>query len=186
MEDKANLPFMAELQAIKPKWGWLLLVALLLIAGGIYLISYAAYTSIITVMIFGVFLLLSGGFHLVSALWSFRTRGFFLSLVMSLLYIFAGSYIIAQPLSATITLTMVMAIFFMISGLFRIITAFSFRGAPSWGWVLFSGVITLLLGIMIWAHWPVSGLWVIGLFVGIDILFAGWTLLMVALAARSA
>jgi uncharacterized membrane protein HdeD (DUF308 family) len=71
----------------------------------------------------------------------------------------------------------------MLGGLFRILTAVAAR-FHHWVWVLLNGVISLVLGLMIWRQWPVSGLWVIGLFIGIDMIFYGWSLIMLALAVR--
>jgi len=185
MDDNLSSAINTELQALKPKWGWLLLVSILFIITGIYAISYAVYASIATVFLFGILLLCLGVFHLINSFISIGTRAFALSLLFSLIYIFAGIWMIAEPMSATITITFIMVIFFIISGIIRIITAIADRGQPNWGFVLFSGIIALILGIVIWAEWPVSGLWVIGLFVGIEFILAGWTLLTLALAARS-
>ncbi len=71
----------------------------------------------------------------------------------------------------------------MVAGVFRIVAAWS-TYAPGRGWVNFDGVVTLVLGLMIWARWPVSGLWVIGLFIGIDLIIAGWPQVMTAMAVR--
>jgi uncharacterized membrane protein HdeD (DUF308 family) len=80
-------------------------------------------------------------------------------------------------------LTLMMAMFFMVAGLFRIITALAMR-FPSWRWRLFDGIITLLLGILLWEQWPFSGLWAIGMFIGIALIISGWSSVMLALAAR--
>jgi uncharacterized membrane protein HdeD (DUF308 family) len=74
--------------------------------------------------------------------------------------------------------------FLMFDGLFRIVTAISVR-YPNWGWMLLNGVVSLVLGIMIWRQWPLSGLWVIGLFVGIQMIFNGWSFVMLAVAAKN-
>jgi len=91
-----------------------------------------------------------------------------------------------HPQAAAITATgwLVLAAAFMVGGLFRIVSAAADR-FHGWGWVLLNGVITLVLGVMIWREWPESALRVIGLFVGIDMLFAGWSWIMMALAVRS-
>ena len=94
-----------------------------------------------------------------------------------------GIIIVANPGAGALVLTLVMAVFFMVAGLFRIITALVTR-FPHWGWLLFSGLITLGLGLLIWRQWPLSGLWVIGTFIGIDMIITGWTWIMLSLAGR--
>jgi uncharacterized membrane protein HdeD (DUF308 family) len=86
-------------------------------------------------------------------------------------------------MSGALVLTLIMAIYFMVIGILRIISALAMR-FPSWGWVLFSGVITFILGIMIKSQWPATGLWVIGLFIGIDMIFSGWSYVMLSMAAK--
>ena len=78
-----------------------------------------------------------------------------------------------------------MAIYFMVIGIMRTVTAIAMR-FPGWGWVLLSGLITFILGIMIKSQWPVTGLWVIGLFIGIDLIFSGWSYVMLSMAAKKA
>ena len=80
-------------------------------------------------------------------------------------------------------MTLIIAIFLIISGIFRIVSALSER-FTGWGWVLLNGGVSLLLGLLIYKQWPLSGLWVIGLFVGIDLIFNGWAWIMLSLAMR--
>ena len=88
-----------------------------------------------------------------------------------------------HPDKAALTLTLLLAAFLMAGGVIRIAAAVSLQ-FPNWGWQVVSGALNLLLGILIWAQWPVSGLWVIGLFVGIEMIFNGWTWVMLALTLR--
>ena len=81
-------------------------------------------------------------------------------------------------------LTLLIAMFLVFQGVFRIVAALAVR-YPHWGWVLLDGIVSLLLGILIWRRWPVSSLWVIGLFVGIEMLLNGWSLVMLSLAGRN-
>jgi uncharacterized membrane protein HdeD (DUF308 family) len=92
---------------------------------------------------------------------------------------------VQHPLAAAAFFTLMLAAAFFVGGLFRIVVALSER-FYGWGWVLLNGVVTLILGVMIWRRWPDTAFWVIGLFVGIDMLFAGWSLVITALAVRSA
>ena len=91
---------------------------------------------------------------------------------------------VTNPAATVLTLTLLIAMFLITEGIFRIVTALSVR-YPNWGWMLLQGVVSLILGIMIWRQWPVSGLWVIGLFVGIQMLFTGWSMVMLGLSAKN-
>jgi uncharacterized membrane protein HdeD (DUF308 family) len=122
------------------------------------------------------------------AIWVWRSRqtpGFAWSFLAAVLAIVLGVILIARPLAGVLTLTMVLAAFFVIEGIASIIGAIEHRQhLRSWGWVLFSGIVDLLLAYLIWAGWPSSADWAIGLLVGINMLFFGLSLVMTALAAR--
>src|SRR5262249_45264170 len=95
-----------------------------------------------------------------------------------------GALIVWRPLVTAEILTLLMGAFFLVAGLFQLITPFVVS-LPDWGWHALNGVITLLLGILILVQWPVSGLWVIGLFVGIELIFYGGAWIVLALSLRS-
>lgn len=122
------------------------------------------------------------------AVWVWRSRqtpGFAWSLLTAVLAIVLGLVLILRPLAGVLTLTMVLVAFFVIEGIASIIGAIEHRQhLRSWGWVLFSGIVDLLLAYLIWAGWPSSASWAIGLLVGINMLFLGLSLVMTALAAR--
>lgn len=91
---------------------------------------------------------------------------------------------VERPLEAAVALTLMLAVALIFIGAMRIVVALS-SNFQHWVWLLVNGVITLVLGVIIWRGWPVSGLWVIGLFIGIDMLFYGWALLMLAIGVRN-
>jgi uncharacterized membrane protein HdeD (DUF308 family) len=109
-----------------------------------------------------------------------KWSGLFLSLLLGILYIITGLLCIANPRMAAITLTLWIAALCFVIGLFKMITSLMLR-FEHWGWVFFNGLITFILGALIYANWPVSGLWVIGLFIGIDLILAGWTWVLLSL-----
>jgi uncharacterized membrane protein HdeD (DUF308 family) len=91
---------------------------------------------------------------------------------------------VSHPALAAVTLTLIIAMMLVVAGLFRVFIAFT-TPLQHRGWLILNGAISIVLGLMIWESWPVSGLWVIGLFVGIDVVFDGWTEIMLALRTRS-
>ena len=141
-------------------------------------------TTIVSVWLFGWLLIIGGVLEGVHAFWRERGwGGFFIDLLTGILYVVVGFMIVAHPAETALTLTLVIALFLMFGGLFRIVVALMLR-FPHWGWLALHGVVNLLLGIAIWRQWPLSGLWLIGLFVGLDLVFNGWSLVMLGLAAK--
>lgn len=133
---------------------------------------------------FGWVLLIAG---IIEAVQAFRHRHgghLFLHVLNAVLSIIVGIMLVLSPLAGALVLTLLLAAYFTVAGIFRIVTAFAMR-IPGWGWLLFNGIVTLILGILIWTHWPASGLWIIGLFIGIDLIIVGWSQVMTAAAARA-
>jgi uncharacterized membrane protein HdeD (DUF308 family) len=110
--------------------------------------------------------------------------GFFVDLLAGLLSVVVGFLMIANPEATAVALTLLIALFLIFGGIFRIVVALTVR-FHNWIWLLLHGAVNLLLGIMIWRQWPLSGMWVIGLFVGIDMIMNGWALVMLGLAAKN-
>ncbi len=171
---------------LNKRWGWFVGFGVVLIALGIFAVGAAVLTTLLSVMFLGVILIISGAVIVINALrtWQDGAGSFALSLVLGILYLIAGILLIKHPASVAMSITLLLAIFYMVVGFFRILGALSLR-VPRWGWGFFSGAITLILGILILAHWPASGLFVIGLFIGIDLILYGWSYVLLGLATRS-
>jgi uncharacterized membrane protein HdeD (DUF308 family) len=130
-------------------------------------------------------LIFSGVAHLVFA-WHLRTTGGILwELLLGVLYIIVGAYLLLHPVLGLASLTLGLAIYLFAEGVLELILSFRLRPMPGSNWLLLDGIITLILGILIWRTWPSSTEWVIGTLVGISMLFSGVTRLMLSLAARS-
>jgi len=172
-----------DLVNIRANWFWFVALGILLILMGLAALSYSILVTITAVIIFGYFLLASGIFYVASSLFTGGWGGFFLSLLCGFLQLAVGLLVLHNPARAGAALTLLMAMSFFVTGLFRIFAALSgqFRG---WGWVLLSGIVTLALGVMIWQEWPDKAFWVIGTFIGIDLIFNGWTYVSVGMSAK--
>ena len=160
-------------------WGILLIVL------GLLAVYSSVVTTLVTVLAIGMLLFASGMVVILDTFtfWWRRKSGFFVHLIVGLLYAAVGLILIMNPQQASISLTLALAILYIVVGTFR--TAFSASmQLPRWGWGVFSGLLTLILGVLILAQWPVSGLFVIGLFVGIDLIFLGWYYITAASASR--
>ena len=175
-----QLPGASELRR---HWGWYLILGIVLIVLGTIALGSALVMTIASVFFFGWLLIVGGVMEVVHAFWHKRWAGFFLDLLTGALYVVVGWMMVTNPKESALLLTLIIAMFLVFEGVFRIVAALTAR-YPHWGWVLLNGVISLVLGVMIWRQWPYSGLWVIGLFVGIEMLFNGWSLVMLSFAGR--
>lgn len=163
--------------------GWFLALGILLIVIGSLAIIYDVAATLLSIIFFGWLLIIAGGFEAVQSFWQPKWGGLFLHLMVGILSMVVGFHLVSSPEAGALVLTLVMAVYFMVIGIFRTITAIAMR-FPNWGWVFLSGLITFILGVLIKSQWPISGLWVIGLFIGIDMIFSGWSYVMLALAAK--
>ena len=157
---------------------------ILLIFGTLAIISpFVAGLSIAITI--GILLILGGIGQLFFA---FNASSFgkgILVFILGALTVLIGIAMISQPDAALATLTLFLAAYFIVEGIFEIIWAFQIKPVKGWGWTLFSGIISLLLGIMIWRQFPLSGAWAIGTLVGIKLIFTGWMMIAFGGAAKS-
>ncbi len=175
-----------ELEHLRNHWWWLLVLGILLVLGGTTAIVVPAatvITSVTIVLLLGITLMIAGVAIIVAAFWAGKWSGFLLNLLVGLLYLVAGYAITDDPGQSLEVLTLVLASLFIVLGAFRIAASLSSR-TPQWGWVLLSGVVTLLVGVIIYRHFREDYPWVIGLLVGLEMLFNGWTWIMLSLAIR--
>ncbi len=168
-----------ELRALKNEWIWFLALGIGLIAVGVVAVGAAFLATVATVAVFGVFLVIAGIAQTVSAFWSPRWRGLMVHMLTGILYLVVGYIVIDNPVESAIALTLLIACFFVVAGVFRISVALIER-FHNWGWCLLSGCIAALLGILILKQWPTSGILVIGLFLGIEMIFNGLAWIMMA------
>ncbi len=175
-----------ELQAMRDDWWWLLLLGISLLILGTVAIACAPFVSFLTVAIFGVVLLISGVAVIISAFRTGKWSAFLMNLLVGILYLVVGILIIDRPGVSLVALTLLMACFFVATGIFRMAAALAIQ-FPQWGWALLSGFITLMLGILIFKGWKMDDdvlFVVIGVFVGVELLFHGWMWIMLSLAVR--
>ncbi len=176
-------PVAAGLDSLRRNWGWYLALGILQIILGVFAIVASQVATLLSVLVFGWVLVVGGALAVIHAFWRARWSGFFVDLIVGLLYVLAGLMMVFEPIRAGVALTLLIAIFLIVAGAFRIIVAIGGRFAHR-GWMFLNGLITLVLGVLIWRQWPISGLWVIGLFVGIEMVFYGWSLVMLSMAAK--
>jgi uncharacterized membrane protein HdeD (DUF308 family) len=163
---------------------WFLILGIALIILGSIAIGSAELMTVVSVLFLGWLLMFAGLFEIVHGFARRAWGGFIVNLMGGLLYSVTGFLMISHPGVAAITLTLMLAIMLIVAGTFRLFVAFSTQ-IHHRGWLILNGGISLILGFCILDSWPVSGLWVIGLFIGIDMIFDGWTEVMLALSSGS-
>ncbi len=172
---------------IKKSTNWVIFLSIALIVLGIVAIIAPTIASAFFTAMMGWIALISGIVMIVQSFRSHPVRGFWLNLIVGIFYAIAGLYILFNLGAALLALTLAFGILFIVEGIFTIIMAFTQKVGRSMSWlVVLNGVVTLILGIMVLNRWPVSALWLIGLYVGISLLFSGISLLAAALATRKA
>ena len=187
MSDMTDLESLRRQLALTIHAHWKLFLAqgILMMVLGFFAVAEPNIATV-AVGIFVGWLFFIGGIFRAASVWHSRhAPGFTWSMLTAVLSVVLGLILILRPLAGVLTLTMVLVAFFIIEGIASIIGAIQHRQhLRSWGWVLFSGIIDLLLAFLIWDGWPSSADWAIGLLVGINMLFFGLSLVMTALAAR--
>lgn len=175
--------FTRELTQVRQNWGWFFALGIVLILLGASVIGSTFVATLFSIILLGLFLIAGGIIQIVQAFLAPKWSGLFLSLLLGVLYIVVGALCVARPTVTAVNLTLLIAAFCFVAGLFRMLSSVLIR-FEKWGWVFFNGLVTFLLGLVIYADWPISGLWVIGLFIGIDMILSGWSWVLLSLGAR--
>lgn len=171
---------------VRKNWGWLLALGMVFILLGTVGLGMTAFLTVTSMLFFGILLLIGGGAELVQAVKAKGWRSALWSVLIAAVYIIGGVIAIQNPLVASSAITLMLAGVFVAIGVMRLAIAFQVRGYREWVWPAVGGLFSILLGVLIFAEWPVSGVWVIGLFIAIEMIVHGWSLVALALAARNA
>ena len=170
---------------LKKHWAWMLSLGIVMLVLGVIGLGMTVLFNEIVVMYFGFLLLFGSGVQLMQAFRAEAWKGRLWHVLIALVYIAGGIIAVTEPVIAGMTLALLIAWTLIVIGVLRLVMALQMRGAAGWLWTLLGGALSVVLGVMIINEWPQSGLWVIGLFVAIEILFAGWSQIMIALAAKN-
>lgn len=174
-----------DLGDLKKHWGWMLALGIVFLILGTIGLGMELFLTVASVLFFGVLLLFGGGVQLVHAfMYCKGWKGILSHSLTAILYIATGVIMVNNPLVASTLITLIIGLALVMVGVLRAISAFQHRGSGPWTWTLFSGVLSIIIGLMIMSSWPYSGLWVIGLFVAIELIIAGWSYILMALAIR--
>ena len=158
---------------LRAKSGWIIALGVIYLIAGFIALGSVMMATVASVLIVGVMMIIAGVAEVFSAFQIKSWGKFLLWALLGVLYIFAGFVTFENPLLAAVLLTLILGASLVASGIMRIFLGFSMKRETPWIWVVLSGVITLLLGLLILARWPVSSLYILGLFLGIDLIMAG-------------
>ena len=184
MEEPGPHSLASGIEALKDRWGWVVSLGVLFAATGVLALASVLAATVASVYMVGVMMTLAGIGEIVHAAAARSWGRFALWLALGVVYVVAGFLAFANPLLAAGALTLLLGAALVASGVLRIVVAFQMRAGTPWGLVAFSGVVTLLVGAIVLAHWPASSLYVLGLLLGIDLVFAGVGWIMTGLALR--
>jgi uncharacterized membrane protein HdeD (DUF308 family) len=174
----------AELEPLRAKSGWIVALGIVYVIVGFIALGSVVTATVASVFVVGIMMLVAGVAEVINA-FQIKTWGkFLLWLLLGVLYIIAGFATFENPLLAAAFLTLLLGASLLVSGVMRIVLAFSMKEGMPWIGVALSGVITLILGLVILAHWPVSSIYILGIFLGIDLIFAGAGWIGVGLGLR--
>lgn len=187
MADKARDPLqLGDLfGAVKQNWGWLLALGIVFIVLGIIGLVMATTLTIVSVLYFGILCLVGGGLQIVQATRCSGWRAILPHVLIALLFIAVGVLIVIDPVLASVSMTLVLGIVIVADGIAHLLMAWQLRRGTNVGLMVLSGLLTAVLGAMIIASWPLSGLTVIGLFVALELIFHGIAYATLALALRN-
>ena len=171
--DTVNPQAGSETAPLRAKWGWIVALGVVYLIAGFIALGSVAMATVVSVLVVGVMMIVSGVAEVISAFQIKSWGKFLLWALLGVLYIIAGFVTFENPLLAAVLLTLILGASLVVSGIMRIVLAFSMKRETPWIWVALSGVITLLLGLLILMRWPVSSLYILGLFLGIDLIMAG-------------
>ena len=176
-------PFSTEMHR---GWKWLLALGILFVLLGTIGLGTVVGLTLASIMLLGVLLLVAGVIQIVDVFKSKQWKAVAWHAVIAILYLIAGVIIIYDPILASTIITALIAWILIVIGMARMIMAFTLRPGAGWGWLLLAGLTAIVLGVLILLQWPYSGLWVLGLFIAIELLVNGWTYIFIAIALSRA
>ncbi len=187
-EEKINAEVVVvDLEELPRKWGWLLALGILMLVTGSIGLVQSVTMTLVTVLFFGAIIIVNGTFALVQTIMDReeKWRGKMVHVLLAVLYIGAGALILVNPVAASAALTLFLGGIFLAMGIIRIVYGLRLRKL-GWKWLMpvIIGAVDILFAIILGMSWPVSGLWVIGIMVSIELLMYGWMLTFTALAVR--
>jgi uncharacterized membrane protein HdeD (DUF308 family) len=181
-EDKRTVA-LVDLEVVRRNRGWFFALGVGFMVLGFLAMILPLVASLVTALVLGWTMALAGVFQGVHAFRNRQWGGFAWAIVSALLLVLTGILIVLFPLAGTLTLSLILGAFFLANGVVKLVRSIQHRGMPAWGWLLFDGLLSLGLGVLILAGWPSTGVWALGLLVGIDLLVGGASMILIGVGA---
>ncbi|MDH6259460.1 HdeD family acid-resistance protein [Bradyrhizobium sp. BR13661] len=159
--------------ALHAKWGWIVGLGVVYLIAGFVALGSVVMATVASVLVVGAMMIVAGAAEIIGAFQMKSWGKFLIWALLGVLYVIAGFLTFDNPLFAAVLLTLFLGASLIASGAVRLFLAFSMKRESPWVWVALSGAITLLLGLLIVARWPVNSVYILGLFLGIDLVMAG-------------
>ena len=169
----------------KKATGWFIVIAVLFIVLGLFAIIEPFTAGLGVTLLVGWLLVIGAVAHFINAFKGGGAKHVILQLLVGLIYLIGGGYFLTHTIMGVSTLTLLLASVILVEGVFELLAYFRLRGKEGSAWLLINGLVTVLLGGLIWFHWPSSTVWAIGTLVGVNLLMTGISRLMLGLAART-
>jgi uncharacterized membrane protein HdeD (DUF308 family) len=168
---------------VRDRWKWFFGLGAALVLVGAFAVAAAFLTTLTNVLVFGILLLIGGTVELLSAIMGRAQKGASLRATVGLIHLVVGALMLEHPAATAEGLTLLLAAAFLVGGLIRVGHALT-RPIEGRAWALVTGVVAASFGLSIWQQWPETGLWAIGLFIGIDMMLIGWSWVALGLLLR--
>ncbi|WGR91546.1 HdeD family acid-resistance protein [Bradyrhizobium sp. ISRA443] len=172
------------LSSLRSKWGWIVALGVIYLIAGMLAFGSVFFATVVSVLFVGAMMIVSGVAEIINAFQVKSWGKFLFWVLLGALYVVAGFITFENPLLAAATLTLFLGVALVVSGIVRIFLAFGMNAAAPWGLVALSGLITLVLGAIILAHWPISSLYALGIFLSVDLICAGVSWIGMGMALR--
>jgi len=174
------------LKEAKKNSGWIIALGVIQIIVGLIALGAPLVAGIAVAIVAGVLLGLAGITRIIAALKAGSWGAGILGVLVGIFAILGSLIVMINPLFGLASLTLLLAVYFLVEGVTAVMLGFRIKPAKGWGWTVFSGIVTFILGGLIWSNWPISGVWAIGTLLGIHLIFEGWAEVAVGTAARAA
>ena len=174
-------PMSVDLQR---NWGWLLGLGILFVVLGFIGLGMTVGLTLVSIVFLGALFIIAGIAQIADVFKSHHWKGIVGHALIAVLYIMGGGLVIHDPILASAIITALIAWILIIIGITRLIMAIVLRHAAGWGWLVFAGLTAIVLGVLILMQWPYSALWIIGMFIAIELIVNGWTYIFMAMGMR--
>ncbi len=177
--------FLEQSRRLAGKWGWFVVLGLLMIAAGVFALGETVMVTLVSVLVIGALLIVAGVVQLVHAFGNRDWRSSLFGAVCGALYVVGGFLIMMEPVRGSLVITVFLIAALAVGGILRIVLALRHRDVHGWWLLMLGGVISLTLAAMLFASLPWSGLWVLGMLIGIELLVQGFTWTSFGFALRA-